>query len=110
MSCHAISRVLANFFVRVSETEAVYLDVHVYTGPRFAETGVLDMETYFKPTNSFLYVHATSEHPPSVFKAITKGKTIRYLRTTSSQSKYREYRVTLRSDLHDGDTTLNESN
>ena len=55
----------------ISKTEAVYLEVRVLKGERFASNGILDIRTHFKPTNSFLYVHGTSEHPPSVFKVIS---------------------------------------
>ena len=57
----------------VSKNEANYLDIHVHKGDRFHSTpsaGILDVETFFKKTNTFQYVHYTSAHPPVTKKAI----------------------------------------
>ena len=40
------------------------LDVNIYKGPNFEFTKRLEVETYIKPTNCQLYVHANSYHPP----------------------------------------------
>ena len=39
------------FTYEVSKTEVVFLDLVLYKGQRFAETGILDVRTHIKPTN-----------------------------------------------------------
>ena len=71
--------------------EAVYFDVKVFKGERFARCGTLDTQTHFKHTNAFTYVPASSAHHPSVFKGLVKGEDTRYyLRTTSSKETYKK--------------------
>ena len=86
-----------------STQEAVYLDVKVFKGERFARSGILDTQTYFKPTNAFTYVHASSAHHPSVFKGLVKGEATRYLRTTSSKETYEETLAKFKQRLVDRD-------
>ena len=86
----------------ISDTEANYLDVHLYKGQRFYSTpneGLLDVETYFKPTNTFQYVHFTSAHPPGVKKAIPLGETHRYLRSTSDKEAFERKKRQLETRL-----------
>ncbi|XP_065832000.1 uncharacterized protein [Oscarella lobularis] len=86
----------------ISDTEANYLDVHLYKGQRFYSTpdkGILDVETYFKPTNTFQYVHFTSAHPPGVKKAIPLGETHRYLRSTSDKEAFERRKRQLETRL-----------
>ena len=60
-----------------SDQELTFLDITVYKGPRFNETGLLDVKTHIKPINKQLhvYVHKTSYHPESIKTAIPKGET-----------------------------------
>ena len=76
------------FTHEISETEVTFLDVTVNTGDRFQETNILDIKTHIKATNKQLYVHATSYHPPSTIKAISKGETKQYLRTNSNEINF----------------------
>ena len=54
----------------------------VYKGPRFQETGILDIKTHIKKTNKQLYIHKTSHHPIAI------GETQRYLRTKQLTMKW----------------------
>ena len=72
------------FTFNVSSTTADFLDVHIFKGNRFSEQNVLDIKTYFKPTNSFLYLQRNSCHNKHVFRGFIKGETIRHIRNTNN--------------------------
>ena len=44
-----------------SEKKIVFLDTEVY-GPRFTDGKILDVSTYYKPTETFQYTHLSSRH------------------------------------------------
>ena len=73
-----------------STEELTFLDTTVYKGPKFHETGLLDVKTNIKPTNKQLYVHKTSYHPESCKNAITTGETQRYLTTNTQEQTFKE--------------------
>ena len=56
--------------------ELTFLDMTIYKGPNFKETGLLDIKTHLKKTNKQLYFHKTSYHPDPCKKAIAMGETI----------------------------------
>jgi hypothetical protein len=71
----------------VSETELVFMDVRLYKGARFHEQGVLDMETYQKTLNKYLYVPFCSYHPVHCKKGFITSELKRYLiRSSDAQS------------------------
>ena len=49
---------------------------------------ILDLKTHIKATNKQIYVYSTSYHPPTTIKAIAKGETKRYLRTSSNETNF----------------------
>ena len=54
----------------------------MYKGPKFNETGTLDIRTHIKTTNNC----KTSYHPESCKKAIAIGETQRYLTNTQEKT------------------------
>ena len=76
------------FTYEISDTELTFLDVTLYKGERFKSANILDLKTHIKETNKQLYVHSTSYHPPATIKAIAKGETKRYLRTSSNETNF----------------------
>ena len=76
------------FTYEISDTERTFLDVTLYKGERFEATNTLDLKTQIKATNKQLYVHSASHHPPATIKAIAKGETKRYLRTSSNETNF----------------------
>ena len=56
------------FTAETFHTETVFLDTVVYKGTRFKEKSILDAKTHFKQTETFLYTHFPSCHPPNVKK------------------------------------------
>ena len=71
-----------------SQTSVDYLDITIYKGPLFQITNYLDTKTFQKPQNLYQYLHYSSHHPPSTFKGIIVGETIRYVRTNSTEDSY----------------------
>ena len=69
----------------MSETEITFLDTKVYKGVRFDKESILDVQTHYKPTETFQYTNFYSCHPPGVKKGFIKGEALRLLRTNSSQ-------------------------
>ena len=83
------------FTREISDTEVIFLDVTLYKGERFESTKILDLKTHIKATHKQLYVHSTSYRPPSTIKAIAKGETKRYLRTSSNEMNFKSMALKL---------------
>ena len=49
----------------ISDTQIQFLDLNIHKGQGFSQTNLLDLKTYFKPTNTFQYLHFASSHPRS---------------------------------------------
>lgn len=82
------------FTINSSPVSIDFLDITIYKGPLMNTHQVLDIKTYQKEQNLFQYLHFTSQHPKSTFKAIITGECIRYARTNSQESNY-QYQVQL---------------
>ena len=66
----------------ISETEITFLDTKVYKGDRFNKESILDVQTHYKPTETFQYTNFYSCHPPI--------KVLRLLISNCSQSTFEE--------------------
>ena len=62
------------FTAEICETETIFLDTIVYKGDRFLKESILDVQTYFKPTETFQYTNFYSCHPPGVTKGFIRGE------------------------------------
>ena len=74
----------ANLFhttIKMSSEKIVFLDTEVFKGPRFTDSTTLDVQTHFKPTETFPYMQFPSCHPFNVKKGFIKGEALRLLRT-----------------------------
>ena len=78
------------FTAEISEKETIFLDTIVYKGDRFLRESILDVRTYFKPTETFQYTNFRSCYPPGVTKGFIKGEALRLLRTNSSRTTFEE--------------------
>ena len=67
------------FTHELSSEKIVFLDTEVFKGPRFTDSKTLDVQTHFKPTETFQYMHFSSCHPFSVKKGFIKGEALRLL-------------------------------
>ena len=77
------------FTAEISYTKITFLDTNVFKGERFAEKSILEIETHFKPTETFQYTHFSSCHPLGVKKGFIKGEALRLLRTNSSENEFK---------------------
>ena len=71
------------FTMKHSKSTATFLDLKVYKGRKFRETGHLDTKLHIKATNPQSYLHFTSCHPNYIFSNIIRGEILRTLRATS---------------------------
>ena len=78
------------FTAEISENETTFLDTVIFKGERFRNESILDIRTYYKPTETFEYTHFTSSHPPGVKRGFIKGDALRLLRTNSSKTAFEE--------------------
>ena len=73
-----------------SSTQVNFLDLTIYKGERYKNTGKLDTKPYFKKTNKFQYLEFSSSHPRNTFSSLIKGEMTRLLRACSNQRNYEE--------------------
>ena len=78
------------FTAEISETEITFLDTKVYKGERFHKESILDVQTHYKPTETFQFTNFYSCHPPGVTKGFIKGEALRLLRTNSSKDTFEQ--------------------
>ena len=76
------------FTHEMSSEKIVFLDTEVFKGPRFITDKILDVQTHFKPTETFQYTHFSSCHPLSVKKGFVKREALRLLRTNSVKESF----------------------
>ena len=76
------------FTCEMSSERAVFLDTEVFKGPRLSTHKILDLQTHFKPTETFQYTHFSSCHPLNCKKAFIKGVALRLLRTHSVRENF----------------------
>ena len=76
------------FTCEMSSQRAVFLDTEVFKGPRLSTHKILDLQTHFKPTETFQYTHFSSCHPLNCKKGFIKGGALRLLRTNSVRENF----------------------
>ena len=77
------------FTAEMPETEVTFLDTEVYKRGRFDKESILDVQTNYKPTETFQCTNFYSCHPPGMNRGFIKGDwALRLLRTNSSQIKF----------------------
>ena len=86
------------FTAETFDTETAFLDTVVYKGTRFKERSILNAETHFKQTETFLHTHFTSCHPPNVKKGFVQGEALRILRINSSETTFEENNSNLKKE------------
>jgi hypothetical protein len=67
--------------------EIQYLDLVI----RLTPFGTIETETFYKPTDTFQYLHFTSNHPAHCIRNIPKSQAIRHLRNCSRNYTYRSH-------------------
>ena len=72
------------FTIESSEKGVTYLDLQIFKGQRHRESGILDIRTHTKQTDTFQFLHRESCHPKATFSGFLKGEILRYIRTCSN--------------------------
>ena len=76
------------FTADISDSSINFLDITIYKGPNFKNTGRLSTKIFTKPCDTFQYIMPTSIHPPSTFKAFIYGEFLRIIRNSSEKEEY----------------------
>ena len=66
-------------------TKVDFLDLTIFMGTRFQKEGKLDIKTFQKPQNAYMYIPMASDHPKEMFKSFVTGELRRYVRNNSSK-------------------------
>ena len=74
------------------ETSINFLDLIIFKGARFAESGCFDFKVFQKSTNLYQYIPFSSEHPLSTKVAFMLGELTRYTTHSSTYEFFREIR------------------
>ena len=76
------------FTCEISSECAVFLDTEVFKGPRLSTHKILDLQTHFKPTETFQNTHFSSCHRSNCKKG--RGEALRLLRTNSVRENFEQ--------------------
>jgi hypothetical protein len=76
----------------VSDHHADFLDLHLFKGERFAQTGKLDSKVHQKALHKYLYLPFRSYHPWPVKTGFIRTELQRYVRNCTSQADFIEIR------------------
>ena len=107
-SLQSFNTLLASFnsqccTIKLTETIDLYstqfLDIDLFKGMNWLESGTLDTRVHFKPENSLALLHAESAHHKSTFRGILIGQLTRYSRLTSNVEHFNIAAAKLRKAL-----------
>lgn len=71
-----------------SQTHADFLDIHMFKGTQFNETGILSTSVHQKLLNAYLYIPFCSFHSPKAKGAFIITELMRYVRLCSNRQDY----------------------
>jgi hypothetical protein len=69
-------------------SEAVFLDLLIHKGPRFAADSIFDLRVHQKAMNLYLYIPWLSFHTEAAKKSFIQTELMRYVRNSSSRDDY----------------------
>ena len=76
------------FTFDILDQQVTFLDLEIYKGARFAESGILDHRIHTKETDTFQFLPFDSAHPRSVFCGLIKGETIWFARECTHRQEF----------------------
>ena len=79
--------------------EINYLDITIYTGPRFQQTGHLDTKLYQKPSNAYSYLPHHSNHPRHTVRGWIVSELYRYVRNSTNEAVFMDVKRKLYTRL-----------
>ena len=72
------------------DTSVDFLDLTIYMGEGFQQSGILDTRTFQKQLNKYLYLPPTSFHAKHIFPAFITAEIQRHRRNCSNDQEYKE--------------------
>lgn len=98
------------FTFNQSMDHAIFLDLTIFKGNRYATTFTLDHKTYQKETDKKLFILPTSFHPTNQKLSWLTGENIRHLRNNSDEASFtnimKEFKISLREREYDAETIV----
>lgn len=76
------------FTADISDLGINFLDLHIYKGKHFPETGKLETRVFTKPCDTFQYIQPSSSHPPATFKGFIHAEFLRFVRIISELEEF----------------------
>lgn len=74
--------------ITIDASSGIFLDLETFKGPRFAASGILDVKTYQKVQNRYLYLAPNSFHNRAVFQSTIVSELNRYRLTCNSDADF----------------------
>jgi hypothetical protein len=74
--------------ITIDLSSGIFLDLETFKGPRFAVSGILDVKTYQKVQNRYLYLAPNSFHNRAVFTSTIVSELNRYRLTCNSDADF----------------------
>ena len=65
-----------------------YMDLYIFKGNKFYETGKLSIKVYQKPENRYMYIPYKSAHPRHTIKNYVLGELKRYVRINTEELNF----------------------
>ena len=65
-----------------------YMDLYIFKGNKFYETGILSIKVYQKPENRYMYIPFKSAHPRHTIKNYVLGELKRYVRINTEEINF----------------------
>lgn len=85
---HTLKQSGLDFTFDISTESVHFLDLEIFKGPLFANTGLLSFRTYRKTMNRFLYLPAFSAHHPSTIRSWVYAEVLRLRNTNLLDSDF----------------------
>ena len=85
---HSTLQISSLLDCEISSECTVFLDTEVLKAPRLSTHKIFDLQTHFKPTETFQYTHISSCHLSNCKKG--KGGTLCLLRTNSLRGNFKQ--------------------
>jgi len=67
-----------------------YMDLYIFKGNNFFDTGILSIKVYQKPENRYMYIPYKSAHPRHTIKNYVLGELKRYVRINTEELNYQK--------------------
>ena len=76
------------FTARSESISNDFLDLTIFKGPKFTQTGHLDTKVFFKETDTHSLLNKASFHPKHIFRGILKSQILRFHRNCSQTEDF----------------------